>query len=202
MHSPDVAGLTGTSFAQRPFARGDVAKSHGTKDHVAKSHGAKDRFAKDQAASARRRAAATLGAQASTLPPLQWWRHLPAEAFTADHLGVLRRAVAGIGMVGEPRWADAVRGQLAAAVGVARRVMQERRPLVPIVDLTMSTVLIAAVTAGDADAITVVVTMIARMGGTAEKDALTRSWLNRQRKPQRHDRFAISGVRARIGSGG
>ena len=196
MHSPDVTGLTGRSGARRRFAKGPVAKGHG-----AKGHGAKDRFAKDQAASARRRAAATLGAQAFALPPLQWWRHLPAEAFTADHLGVLRRAVAGIGMVGEPRWADAVRGHAAAAVGVARRVMQERRPLVPIVDLTMSTVLIAAVTAGDPDAITVLVTMIARMGGTAEKDALTRSWLNRKRKPQRHDRLAVSGVRARIASG-
>ena len=196
MHSPDVIGLTGRSVARRRFAKGPVAKGH-----VAKGHDAKDRFAKDQAASARRRAAATLGAEASALPPLQWWRHLPAEAFTADHLGVLRRAVAGIGMVGEPRWADAVRGQPAAAVGVARRVMQERRPLVPIVDLTMSTVLIAAVTACDPDAITVLVTMIAQMGVDTEEEALRRSWLNRQRKPLRHDRLAISGVRARIASG-
>jgi hypothetical protein len=201
MHSPDVTGLTGRPVARRRFAKDPGAKDPVTKGPVAKGNGAKDRFAKDQAASARRRAAATLDADASMLPPLQWWRHLPAETFTADRLGVLRRAVAGIGMVGEPRWADAVRGHAAAAVGVARRVMQERRPLVPIVDLTMSTVLIAAVTAGDPDAITVLVTMIARMGGTAEKDALTRSWLNRQRKPQRHDRLAISGMRARIGSG-
>jgi hypothetical protein len=196
MHSPDVAGLTGRPVARRRFAKGQVTKGHG-----AKGHGVKGARAKDQAASARRRTAATLDAEASALPPLQWWRHLPAEAFTADHLGVLRRAVAGIGMVGEPRWADAVRGHAAAAVGVARRVMQERRPLVPIVDLTMSTVLIAAVTAGDPDAIAVLVTMIARMGGDTEKDALRRSWLNRQRKPQRHDRLAISGMRVRIGSG-
>jgi hypothetical protein len=202
MHSPDVAGLTGRPVARRRFAKGQVTKGHGAKGHGAKGHGVKGARAKDQAASARRRTAATLDAEASALPPLQWWRHLPAEAFTADHLGVLRRAVAGIGMVGEPRWADAVRGHAAAAVGVARRVMQERRPLVPIVDLTMSTVLIAAVTAGDPDAIAVLVTMIARMGGTAEKDALTRSWLNRQRKPQRHDRFAVSRARTRIRSGG
>src|SRR5262245_57799147 len=82
---------------------------------------------------------AVLGAGARTVPPLQWWRRLPADAFTAAHLGVLRRAVSGIGMVGEPRWADAVHGHPVAAVAVALRVMQERRPLLPIVDLTMST---------------------------------------------------------------
>jgi hypothetical protein len=191
MHPPDVAGPTGPTFAKRPFAKG----------HVTKSHVAKRRLAKRKAAIARRRAAATLGAKASALPPLQWWRHLPADAFTADHLGVLRRAVAGIGMVGEPRWADAAWGHPAAAVGVALRVMEEVRPLTPIVDLTMSTVLIAAVTAGDPDAIAMLVTMIARMGTSAGKEALTRSWLDRQRKPA-HDRVTVIPARARIGSGG
>jgi hypothetical protein len=65
----------------------------------------------------------------------------------------------------------------------------------------MSTVLIAAVTAGDPDAIAVLATMIARMGTDAEKEALTRSWLNRQRKPA-HDRVVVFPARARIGSGG
>jgi hypothetical protein len=195
MHSSDIAALTGTAFAQRPVAEGLVAKGL-----VAKGHVTKRRFAKDQGAGAQRRAAATLGAQASTVPPLQWWRHLPAEAFTADHLGVLRRAVAGIGMVGEPRWADAVRGHAAAAVGVALRVMQERRPLTAIVDLTMSTVLIAAITAGDPEAIAVLVTMIARMGADAEKDALTRSWRHRQHTAA-HGRFVVTGARTRIAFG-
>jgi hypothetical protein len=190
MHPPDVAGPTGAAFAKRPFAKG----------HVTKSHVAKDRLAKRKAAIARRRGTVALGAKASALPPLQWWRHLPADAFTTEHLGVLRRAVVGIGMVGEPRWADAVRGHPAAAVGVALRVMQERRPLIPIVDLTMSTVLIAAVTAGDPDAIAVLVTMIARMGTDAGQEALTRSWLKRRRKSV-HDRVAALGVRAHIISG-
>jgi hypothetical protein len=79
--------------------------------------------------------------------------------------------------------------------------MQERRPLTPIVDLTVSTVLIAALTASDPDAIAVLVTMIERMGTSAEKDALNRSWLDRRRKSA-HDRVALVPPRARIGSGG
>jgi hypothetical protein len=170
-------------------------------NHSVRRYTAKHRGTERKAATAAMRAAVALGAKASAVPPLQWWRHLPANAFTSDHLGVLRRAVAGIGMVGEPRWADAAWGHPAAAVAVALRVMQERRPLTPIVDLTMSTVLIAALTASDPDAIAVLVTMIERMGTSAEKDALKRSWLDRRRKPA-HDRVALVPARARIGSGG
>lgn len=140
-----------------------------------------------RAATSRRRGVLIAG---SGIPPLQWWRHLPAEDFTDDHLRILRRALAGIGMVGEPRWADAVDGHAASAVGIALQVMKARRPLTPVVDLTMSTVLITAIR-GDAAAITVLVAMIERRGAAGEKGALTRSWLNRQRKrAYGHDRAA------------
>jgi hypothetical protein len=154
-HPSDVAGPTGTSNSKRR------AVSRQPRQRVAQ------------------------GDTASAVPPLQWWRRLPADAFTFEHLKVLRRAVAGIGMVGEPRWADAVRGHPATAVGLALDMMQERRPLAAIVDLTMSTVLIAALLASDKDAITVLVTMIERMGGAAEKEALTRSWQRQQRTSRR-----------------
>jgi hypothetical protein len=140
------------------------------------------------------------GVTASAVPPLQWWRRLPADTFTAGHLGVLRRAVAGIGMVGEPHWADAVRGHPAAAVGVALRVMKERRPLTPIVDLTMSTLLIAAILAGDPAAITVLVTMIERMGGSVEKEALKRSWRHQQRAARRRIAAFLAHPRSRSGA--
>lgn len=154
-HSSDAAGLTGTSDTKR------------------------------REASTRPRRRVARGDTASALPPLHWWRRLPADAFTFEHLKVLRRAVAGIGMVGEPRWADAVRGHPAAAVGLALHVMKERRPLAPIVDLTMSTVLIAALLASDKDAIRVLVTMIERMGAGTEKEALKRSWRHQQRTSRR-----------------
>jgi hypothetical protein len=38
------------------------------------------------------------------VPPLRWWRQLPAPAFTGVHVAVLRRAVAGIFIIGEQSW--------------------------------------------------------------------------------------------------
>jgi hypothetical protein len=185
-HSSDTAALTGTALAKNRSARRHAAKHHG---------------AKRNGAIASMRAAVTLGAKASTVPPLQWWRTLPADSVTAEQLTVVKRAVSGIGMVGEPRWADAAWGHPAAAVAVALRVMEERRPLAAIVDLTMSTVLIAAVRANAPDAIAVLLMMIARMGADAEKDAFKRSWLNRQRKAD-GGRVAVVPAPARVRSGG
>jgi hypothetical protein len=117
-----------------------------------------------------------------SVPPLHWWRRLPAEAFTAAHLQTIRKATSGIGIIGEPRWADAVRGDPAAAVGVALSAIKKRRTLAPIVDLTMSTLLIPAI-AGDPAAIMVLVKMIERKCLKAEKTGLKSSWLRHQRKP-------------------
>jgi hypothetical protein len=122
-------------------------------------------------------------AAASSVPPLHWWRRLPADAFNFEHLAVLRRAVSGIGMVGEPRWADAVQGHPAAAVSLARRVMEARRPLTPIADLTASTLLMAAIATGDAAAISMLLMMIERMAAGPKNETLKRSWLRQQQKP-------------------
>jgi len=128
-------------------------------------------------ASRRRRTGAPSAHGSSTMPPLQWWRHLSADAYTDAHLRTLHRAISGIGMIGEPRWADAARGEPAAAVGVALRTINNRRSLKPIVDLTMSTVLIAALN-GSAAAITLLTLMIGRMAATnAESQRLQRSWI-------------------------
>lgn len=141
--------------------------------------------------------------QLSPVPPLQWWRRLPAHAFTADHVSVLLRAFAGIGMVGEPRWEGAVHGHPAAAVGVALRIIKEHRSPTPVVDLTMSTVLVAAI-AGDQAAIMVLTMVIDRRVPGAHKDEIKRSWLDRPR-PVRHGRDALSiaasGAPARVVSG-
>jgi hypothetical protein len=140
---------------------------------------------------------ALVGNTASSVPPLHWWRRLPAEAFNFEHLVVLRRAVSGIGMVGEPRWAEAVRGHPAAAVSVAQRVMKEPRPLTPVADLTASTLLMAAIATGDAAAISMLVTMIERMAAEPENETLRRSWLRQQRKAG--GRRAIKALEARHG---
>jgi hypothetical protein len=124
------------------------------------------------------------------VPPLQWWRRLPADAFTTAHLQTIRKATYGIGMIGEPRWPDAVRGDPAAAVGVALRVIKQRRTIAPIMDLIMSTLLVPAI-AGDPAAIMVLVSMINRKGREGEKERIKCSWLRRQRKPST-SRFAFA----------
>ena len=121
------------------------------------------------------------GHTTGTVPPLQWWRNLPAYAYTDAHLMTLHRAIAGIGMIGEPRWADAAHGHPAAAVDVALRTVNDRTVPLPVLDLTMSTVLIAAIN-GSAAAISLLVMMIERsVAGTARKGRLERSWIEAQR---------------------
>lgn len=120
-------------------------------------------------------------AQAHDVPPLQWWRRLPADAFTTSHLQTIRKAISGIGMVGEPRWPDAVRGCPAAAIGVALRHTKKRRTPSPIVDLIMSTLLVSAI-AGNPAATMVLANMIERKAAASEKQWLKRSWLRQQRE--------------------
>jgi hypothetical protein len=114
------------------------------------------------------------------MPPLQWWRVLPADAFTPVHLATIRRCMSGIGMIGEPRWPDAVNGDAAAAVGIALKTINRRDALGAIIDLHASTLLIPAL-AGDGAAIAVLIAMIDRHPEALGKEQLSRSWLRHQR---------------------
>ena len=131
-------------------------------------------------ASTRRRRQGPQSPRNGVVPPLQWWRNLPAEAYSASHLMTLHRAIAGIGMVGEPRWADAAHGQPAAAVEVARRTVNAPEIPLPVVDLTMSTVLIAAIR-GSTAAIALLITMIGKNAARSDRTRIQRSWRKRQR---------------------
>jgi hypothetical protein len=121
--------------------------------------------------------ATTVTSNGAAVPPLQWWRHLPADAVTDTHLQRLRRAMAGIGMVGEPRWPDAVRGYPTAAVAVALKTLAQPDLPEPIVDLTASTLLVPAI-AGDTAAITLLAKMIRRHPDVTDV-SVGRSWRRR-----------------------
>jgi hypothetical protein len=125
--------------------------------------------------------ASVLAEQGRGVPPLQWWRRLSADAFTTAHLEVIQRAVSGICILGEPRWPDAVNGDPAAAVGVALRAVKRRGTPGPVIDLVMSAVLRCAVT-GDQAAISVLVTMINRIGAETEKKRVRQSWRHVERR--------------------
>jgi hypothetical protein len=113
----------------------------------------------------------------SAVPPLHLWRHLRSDDFTATHLQRLRRAMAGIGMVGEPRWPDAVRGYPAAAVAVALKTLAQPNLAGPITDLTASTLLVPAI-AGDRAAITLLAEMI-RCHPEVTDTGVENSWRSR-----------------------
>jgi hypothetical protein len=81
----------------------------------------------------------------SDIPPLHWWRSLPASAFTAAHLAVIKRAIAGFGYIGEPGWPRAAKGEAAAAVGVALRAIKHHEKPTPSTDLVMSALVRCAI---------------------------------------------------------
>ena len=112
---------------------------------------------------------------ASMMPPLQWWRRLPAETFIADRLTTLRNAFAVMAILGKPRRSEAVRGCPAAIIGIALRIAKAADTPIPIVDMATPTVLIAAIV-GDAAAVSVSITMIGRKAAKAEQARLQRSW--------------------------
>ena len=80
-----------------------------------------------------------------SVPPLHWWRRLPAPVFTTAHVAVLRKAIAGIIIADEPNWPAAEKGDPVAAVGVALRGIKSREWPSPGGDLVMSALLRCAI---------------------------------------------------------
>jgi hypothetical protein len=110
------------------------------------------------------------------VPPLCWWRRLPAPVFTGVHVAVIRRAIVGITIISEPYWPAAVKGDPAAAVGVALRAIKHRRWPSPGGDLVMSALLRCAIEGSD----TAALVLEYALGRMAAKDpacaAVAASW--------------------------
>jgi hypothetical protein len=112
----------------------------------------------------------------SDIPPLHWWRSLPASAFTAAHLAVIRRAIAGFSYIGEPRWPLAAKGDAAAAVGVALRAIKHHEKPTPSIDLVMSALVRCAIE-GSHTACLVLDHALARLSDDGpSSEALAASW--------------------------
>jgi hypothetical protein len=116
----------------------------------------------------------------SAVPPLHWWRKLPADVFTGAHVRIIRKAISGIAILNEPRWSEAAKGDPAIAIGIALRTARRSGMATPCIDLVMSAVLLAALLGDPAAALTLA-TMIKRKGATAERTPLIASWLGATR---------------------
>ena len=135
----------------------------------------------------------------SMVPPLQWWRRLPADVFAGAHVRVIRKALAGLFILNEPCWRDAVNGDAAAAIGVALRVGKRRGTTAPVTDLVMSAVLLAALSGDPAAALTIA-TMIKRKGARGERNALIASWLGTANGIERSEAAANKRNQSRLGA--
>ena len=103
--------------------------------------------------STRRNKLSVLQMAGHSVPPLHWWRQLPAPAFTTAHVAVLRKAIAGIIIADEPNWPAAEKGDPVAAVGVALRGIKSREWPSPGGDLVMSALLRCAIVGSDTAAL-------------------------------------------------
>jgi hypothetical protein len=69
--------------------------------------------------------------------PLTLWRKMPADKFDMPTAAVLREALAGIAIIGEPTWEAAAMGDSEAAVGLALR-LHPRKSAAMAYDLVMT----------------------------------------------------------------
>ena len=61
--------------------------------------------------STRRNKLSVLDLAGHSVPPLHWWRRLPAPAFTTAHVAILRKAIVGIIIANEPNLAGRREGR-------------------------------------------------------------------------------------------
>jgi hypothetical protein len=112
------------------------------------------------------------------VPPLHWWRSRPADIFAQSHIKALRRAVIGIGLLGEPRWPAAAGGDAAAAIGIALRAAARSDIVGPQRDLVMTALLRCALAGNPAAALVLSHVLHWLRGHDPNFLALSASWLN------------------------
>jgi hypothetical protein len=102
-----------------------------------------------------------------TIPPLHWWRERAIADIAPSDLPMLRRCIRGFDMLGLPRWKQAERGDVAAAISVAFALLKAGRLACPSMTLPATALLIAAVK-GDAAAASVIAHLRKALAAGAE----------------------------------
>jgi hypothetical protein len=77
--------------------------------------------------------------------PLIWWRTRMADDFSRSDVAPLRAALKGTRITFEPRWSAAVRGDAAAAIGIAVRQLRNHPAGVREIDLALSATVACAI---------------------------------------------------------
>lgn len=102
-----------------------------------------------------------------TIPPLHWWRERAIADIAPSDLPMLRRCIRGFDMLGLPRWRQAERGDVAAAISVAFALLKAGRLACPSMTLPGTALLIAAAK-GDAAAASVIAHLRKALAAEAE----------------------------------
>jgi hypothetical protein len=118
-----------------------------------------------------------VGATDTPSSPEHWWRTRPANSFDKSHSAKLRLSLCGLSDSDDPRWAMAVHGDAAAAIGIAVRVFWRGEPTGISCDAAMSSVLACALE-GNAAAIVLLSAALQRRSQADESSgSLADSWL-------------------------
>ena len=116
--------------------------------------------------------------------PLYWWRRLPATDFGPAHIAVIKKAISGIGLVGEPHWPAAADGDPAAAIGVALRAIERHRTPTPGIDLVMSALLRCAIEGSAAASFVLANALSGFAAGDPACAAVAASWRSNAAAPR------------------
>ncbi|MGM5035012.1 hypothetical protein [Tardiphaga sp. 803_E3_N1_3] len=109
--------------------------------------------------------------------PLVWWRTRMAEDFSRSDLAPLRGALKGTQINFEPRWSAAVRGDAAAAIGIAVRQLKIHPTGAREVDLALSATVACAIERDAASPILISWALILRSRNDPRYRAQSDSWL-------------------------
>jgi hypothetical protein len=141
---------------------------------IGSSVGASEGQTVKQSNKRRRRAPAKVGAARAGSSPLAWWRSVAATDYDESAVAAMRGAIANVHMLNEPRWRDALVGDVSSASKLALSI-DPRGPYPLKRDLAMTALVVCAYE-GDPTACVVVGSVISRLRRIRPDEDLVHSW--------------------------